>query len=612
MSGHKPHRLILYLVIISLMFSNNLANAQDVLFGTIDSTRLPIIKSHYQKELLIDYCLEPEKWDTVKHGLNVSVVSTNEIFFRTEVPNLKRASQKFEASAWKGERINLELLVWSPDTLKQINIELNELKSSANTRISKKNCKAYLVRYVISNFPYNSDQYVCGVGPTNSGYLMPDRFEEFERFELPGRTVRPIWVSIDIPRTLKADLYKSIITITSDKESLEIPIEIRVLDLALPSPQKWNYRLDLWQNPWVIADYFNVKPWSEVFKILLRKHLKLYADAGGKYITTYAVHSPWADNSYYLEKSMINWIKQKDGNWKFDYSIFDEYIELAHSVGISGAITIYTLIPWGDRFIYYDEETKNYVTDHWPVNSETYEKNINTFLTDLRKHLKVKGWYNKTFLGINENELQQTLNVIELIKKNSNDWKISYAGYWHEELSGLVDDYSCQIAFEPSVEEIQNRVKDNQFTTTYVCCIPAKPNNFLHSPPIEGRWLSWYIEAKGYSGFLRWAYDAWPSDPTRDARHIFWPAGDAFLVYPGGNSCIRFEKMGEGIVDFEKIKIIRSKIKKSNDQTIKKLWAEFEINQQKILDEKKYNSADLENMVNEGVRIINELAIRLK
>jgi len=28
-------------------------------------------------------------------------------------------------------------------------------------------------------------------------------------------------------------------------------------------------------------------------KALLRKHLRLYADAGGKYITTYAVHSPW-------------------------------------------------------------------------------------------------------------------------------------------------------------------------------------------------------------------------------------------------------------------------------------------------------------------------------
>ena len=74
-----------------------------------------------------------------------------------------------------------------------------------------------------------------------------------------------------------------------------------------------HYRLDLWQNPWVIAEYYKVKPWSDEHKLLLKKHLKLYADAGGKFITTYAVHSPWADNSYMIEGNMIEWIKKKNG-----------------------------------------------------------------------------------------------------------------------------------------------------------------------------------------------------------------------------------------------------------------------------------------------------------
>ena len=39
--------------------------------------------------------------------------------------------------------------------------------------------------------------------------------------------------------------------------------------------------------------------------------MKLYADAGGKYITTYAVHSPWSDNSYMIEGTMIEWLKRK-------------------------------------------------------------------------------------------------------------------------------------------------------------------------------------------------------------------------------------------------------------------------------------------------------------
>jgi len=39
---------------------------------------------------------------------------------------------------------------------------------------------------------------------------------------------------------------------------------------------------------------------------------------------------------------MIESIKQKNGAWKFDYKIFDEYVELAMSVGLDKAITVYT------------------------------------------------------------------------------------------------------------------------------------------------------------------------------------------------------------------------------------------------------------------------------
>ena len=62
--------------------------------------------------------------------------------------------------------------------------------------------------------------------------------------------------------------------------------------MSLPKPKDWTYRLDLWQNPWVVAEYYNLEPWSAEHKLLLKKHLKLYAEAGGKYITTYAVIHP--------------------------------------------------------------------------------------------------------------------------------------------------------------------------------------------------------------------------------------------------------------------------------------------------------------------------------
>ena len=36
---------------------------------------------------------------------------------------------------------------------------------------------------------------------------MPDRFEPFERFDLPGKTVRPVWLSLDVPADTEPGWY---------------------------------------------------------------------------------------------------------------------------------------------------------------------------------------------------------------------------------------------------------------------------------------------------------------------------------------------------------------------------------------------------------------------
>ena len=64
----------------------------------------------------------------------------------------------------------------------------------------------------------------------------------------------------------------------------------------------------------------------------------------------------------------------------------------------------------------------------------------------------------------------------------------------------------------------------------------------------------------GYSGYLRWAYNSWVANQLTDSRFRTWPAGDCFLVYPGGSS-IRMERLVEGIQAYEKIQILRSELK---------------------------------------------------
>jgi len=280
-------------------------------------------------------------------------------------------------------------------------------------------------------------------------------------------------------------------------------------------------------------------------------------------------------------------------------------------MGIDKAITMYTPLPWGERFRYFDEATGNYVYEQWLPTTTGYKNNWDAFLTDFMSHLKNKGWFDKTYLGINENEMEQTLTGIKVIKQHSAEWKITYAGTWRKELDTLLNDYSFLQGNEANVDEVKARAARGQTTTFYVSCDHAPPNNLVFSPPVEGRWMGWYVVAHGYNGFLRWAYDAWPADPLRDARYGYWPAGDSYLVYPGGNSCIRFEKLREGIVDYEKIKILRTLAEKSTNKNVKDMVAALNAHLQTLNDEKTFNEEKLKSDVEDGRQMIDELSDKL-
>jgi hypothetical protein len=580
--------------------------------GQVIPAKVPLPNQHYQDEFLFDSPSAPTLWKKEKKGLNASFASTNELFLHSEVPALPPALI-WEDAGWQGERLNTQILIWSPDSLEQVRFSISDLKDGANHVIPRDRATLNMVRYVLSNYPYGASKTSCDVSATDTAYLMPDRFETFDRFDLPGRTVRPVWLSLNIPTGIPPGIYQGNIRVSSNKQEVNLAMKIKVQSQVLPSPHDWKFRLDLWQNPWVVAEYYQVKPWSAEHISLLRRHLKLYADAGGTYITTYAVHSPWSDNSYRVEGGMIEWIKAANGSWKFDYTIFDQYVSLAMEMGVDRAITVYTPVPWGNRFRILEEASGNYIYNEWPPETASFQSNWKIFLDDFRAHLEKKGWFNKTYLGINENPLDVTKATIAVIKGHSKDWKITYAGDWHAELTGLLDDYSPIIGKEPSQKELKDRKDKNQTTTYYVCCTPPRPNNFLFSPPAEGRFISWYAAAYGYDGFLRWAYDAWPADPMRDARHTVWPAGDCFLVYPGGNSGIRFEKLREGIVDFEKIRILRETAAQSSDKKIKNLIKILDQHLAQFIDNPDYSKRDfstekINNLVNKGKKLLETLS----
>lgn len=570
------------------------------------SAQVPSVHQHPELEYHLPLSgAEKVEWSRLGEELNVSFASTDELYARNIVPEIT-PRKSMSLVGWRGERVNFQLLLWSRNHTKDIRIDIGKFRALDGTALPASAARMHYVRYVLSDHPVGASDFTCDTASSEL-YLIPDVLDRMQIFEIPARTVRPIWVSVDIPSSAQAGRYEMTLEVRAESQRFDdLRVVLEVQAGLVPNPRDWRFRLDLWQNPWAVAYYHDVEPWSEVHLAILRPHLRRLAEAGQRFITTYVTHSPWTDDTYTVDSTMVEWVRQKDGTFSFDYRIFDQYVELALECGITDAITAYTMLPWQHRVRYLDGETGNYVWKQWPPNSEAFRSFWKMFLEDFRKHLIEKGWFEKTYIGINENPIEDSIASIRLLREHSKQWKITYAGNLHEELLELVDDY-CLIVNQPITDQmILERKRRGQTTTFYVCCTPPKPNNFPFSPPAEGVWMGWHAFARGYDGFLRWAYDSWTADPLRDARHTKWAAGDCFLVYPNGRSSIRFERLREGFVDFEKLNLLRKRLESREDPVARQSLEKLD----HLLQQFTYELAQKEpvsKIVNAGKELLAEL-----
>jgi hypothetical protein len=337
---------------------------------------------------------------------------------------------------------------------------------------------------------------------------------------------------------------------------MKLNLEITVLNRVLPSPQEWRFHLDLWQNPYSAARYYNVPLWSAAHFDAMRPVIKMLADAGQKVITTTIMHKPWNGQTEDHFDSMVSKVRKIDGTWEYDYTVFDQWVEFMMSMGIDKQINCYTLIPWALSFDYFDQATNRIRFVETKPGDAAYGEYWGAFLKDFSAHLRNKGWFERTAIAMDERSLDAMKEAIKVIRKADPEFKISLAGNYHEEIEA--DLYDLCIAFGYNFPETIKaaREKAGKVSTVYTCCSEARPNTFTFSPPAEATWIGWHAAAGNYDGYLRWAYNSWTLDPLRDSRFRTWAAGDCYLVYPGYSS-IRMERLIEGIQDYEKIRILR-------------------------------------------------------
>ena len=521
---------------------------------------------------------------------------------RNEVP-AGQGNKQWETNAWKGERVNAQAVLWTKQPLKNVRITVSDLKCGKNV-IPASATTASFVGYVWTDELNKDRKSGCSDRPNKADWdssLVADVLEVRKSLDIEAQCTQPLWVNIWVPQDIPSGVYKGALTVSGENfADMRLPMRINVQKRTLPDPAQWAFHLDLWQNPYAVARYYNVPLWSRQHFDIMKPLMQQLANAGQKVITASVMHHPWAGQTEDPFDSMVFRMKKIDGNWVYDYTVFDRWVEFMMSLGIDRQINCYTLVPWALKFDYYDQATNRIRFVEAKPGEAAYEDYWFSFLKDFAGHLRRKGWFEKTTIAMDEREKSMMQQAFDLIFRADAGYKVSGAGDYYPEIEPKM--YDLCLAYGHTLPDSvrEERRKSGKLSTVYTCCIEAYPNTFTFSEPAEASWLMWHAVAGGYDGYLRWAYNSWTKDPLHDSRFRSWAAGDCYLVYPGSSS-IRMERLVEGIQDAEKIRILRkefaengevAKLKKLN-QTVSGFMPE------------KLNGQNASQMVRNGRKLLS-------
>lgn len=502
-------------------------------------------------------------WNKMTAPVRFCWGTTDVRYKKLDVPDVKQTGT-LRLKAWKGERVNAQAVLWTQKDLEGAEMTVSELKNG-NSVIPASAVRTHFVRYVMTDELNKDGSGGCGVRENKAEWdssMVADVLDIVRVREVKARTTQPVWLNVWVPAEARPGKYKGTLTVSGKNfEAMKLPFEIEVVNRTLPEPQKWAFHLDLWQNPYAVARYYQVPLWSKAHFDAMRPIMKMLANAGQRSITASIMEKPWAGQTEDPYHSMIFRMKKLDGTWVYDYTVFDKWVEfMMNEVGIKDLISCYTMIPWALSFDYFDQATNQVQFIKAAPGDAAYAEYWGTFLKDFSRHLREKGWFEKTAISMDERPMEAMREAIKVIKAADPEFKITLAGNYHEEIQGdlyyLSIPYGNQFPADVKVE----RERKGQISTVYTCCTEAFPNTFTFSEPAEAPWTVLHAVAGGYDGYLRWAVNSWPKDPLRDSRFRTWAAGDTYSIYPGPRSSIRFERLVEGLQACEKIYLLRKEL----------------------------------------------------
>ena len=416
--------------------------------------------------------------------------------------------------------------------------------------------------------------------------------------------LRSVWIEIDIPEDFKGDgklkfslfLASASVGDTANLVFDEQPpiavneFEIEVIDVALPE-QTTLYTQ--WFYPDCLASYYNVEVWSERHWEIIEKHLKAYAERGRNMVYT-PVLTPALNvvPPYYRNPAQLVQVTVNNGEYSFDFSYLDRWIDIMDKVGIKYieishlfhqkpveyAAKVYATID-GEYKLLFGWETLSL--------SDEYITFLRQMLTEMVAHLKKRGDDKRCYYHIAD---EPTAKTLEHYLKQKETIADIIKGYPVMDALSNIEFYesgAVEIPVPSTPHAMPFIEKNVEELWVYYACneVLGYSNCYLSMPSWRTRSLGLQLFKYNIKGFLHWGFNYYNNRCSGDAINPYldlggedWVcAGDTFNVYPDQNGdvleSIRSLSLEEAFQDIRALQLCEKYY--SHEEVVKALEEEL-------------------------------------
>lgn len=419
--------------------------------------------------------------------------------------------------------------------------------------------------------------------------LYPDLLRDLDgdkRVKIRSNGWSALWVDIMLDEKIPAGDYDITISLSLSGEDVgqahasgdkghiigSQTVNVRVYDQVLPDTETLHTE---WFYADCLADYYGVEVFSDDHWDIISNFMDSYVSLGCNMILTPLFTYP-LDTQVVYERTTTQLVdvEVRNGDYHFSYDKLKRWIDLARSKGIKYFEMSHLFSQWGAKFapkIIANVDGKEEKIFGWHTPSiGDYTDFLKAFIPDLREKLIDWGIIDRTYFHISD---VPSVDNYQSFKDSFNSVKDLFDGLKTFEAISNYDFYKdglveIPVAASSVIHDFIDNDVDNLWTYYCVWQFEDVSNRYMAMPGSRTRMLGVQMYKYDIKGFLHWGYNFYNSalsykaiDPYKvtDADDAF-PAGDAFLVYPGDDKrpeeSIRYKLIYDAFTDLRALKYL--------------------------------------------------------